>query len=59
MISSFRKLSKSWVAPIIVGLIALSWALIFSTLVRVPDTPAERRQSPAATQPGPASRADA
>ena len=28
MISSFRKLSKSWVAPIIVGLIAISFIIV-------------------------------
>ena len=31
MISSFRKLSKSWVAPIIVGLIALSFVIVGTT----------------------------
>ncbi|MEH6663822.1 MAG: SurA N-terminal domain-containing protein, partial [Brevundimonas sp.] len=31
MISSFRKLSKSWVAPIIVGLIVLSFVIVGTT----------------------------
>lgn len=31
MISSFRKLSKSWVAPIIVGLIAISFVIVGTT----------------------------
>lgn len=42
----------------VLGLIALSWVLILNTLVRVPDTPAERAQSLSAMQPGAVSRAD-
>ncbi len=50
-----------WLTPwaLALGLIALSWALIFATLVRAPETPAERRLSPAAALPGEVTRAEA